>query len=205
MSEIHGSARRGSRIHDPSGLAACQTPSGNAAALRQPERDRLRHPPFPALGRARSWGRARRGVPGREPVEESLVEAANSGGSWGTFVGLAALLGGGLASGLMSLVYYDRSIKRRRARPESVDAESGSRTDALLERLTPAHQLALMSPSESGFTTSARDWRSASPQPPASSASRSRWSSALPFTTQPRDSASSARCQANPSDRVGVS
>jgi ZIP family zinc transporter len=83
-------------------------------------------------------------VHGVEPVEESLLEAANNGGPWGTFVGLAVLLAGGLAAGLMSLVYYDRSIKRRRARPESLDATSRPRPSALLERLPPAHQLALL-------------------------------------------------------------
>lgn len=83
-------------------------------------------------------------VHGVEPVEEALIEATNNGGSWATFAGLAFPLAGGLAAGLMSLVYYDRSIKRRRARPTGADAASGSRPGTLLERLTPAHQLALL-------------------------------------------------------------
>src|ERR671925_550966 len=44
-----------------------------------------------------------------EPVEEALTNASD-GGSWGTFAGLAILLGGGLVAGMTSLVYYESWI-----------------------------------------------------------------------------------------------
>jgi ZIP family zinc transporter len=50
---------------------------------------------------------------GIEPVDEAL-ERAVDGGSWGRFAVLAFLFGAGAALGLMSLVYYDRWIKRKR-------------------------------------------------------------------------------------------
>src|SRR5215470_18892494 len=49
---------------------------------------------------------------GVEPVERSL-EARH----WGTFALRAALLAGGFAAGLMSLVYYDWWLKCRRTSP----------------------------------------------------------------------------------------
>jgi ZIP family zinc transporter len=52
---------------------------------------------------------------GVEPVESAL-NAAQSGGSWLHFAGLAALLAGGVTVGVMSLVYYDRWMKRERER-----------------------------------------------------------------------------------------
>ena len=52
---------------------------------------------------------------GVEPVESAL-RAAQSGGSWLHFAGLAALLAGGVTVGAMSLVYYDRWMKRERER-----------------------------------------------------------------------------------------
>src|SRR3954447_3690933 len=54
---------------------------------------------------------------GLEPVEGALEKAVDGGGSWGQFIGYAALLAGGLIAGLMSLVYYDRWIKQRRSSP----------------------------------------------------------------------------------------
>jgi ZIP family zinc transporter len=53
---------------------------------------------------------------GVEPVENSLKAAVHSGGSWGDFVGLAALLALGFGLGLLSLVYYDRWMARQRAK-----------------------------------------------------------------------------------------
>src|SRR5262249_14255930 len=53
-------------------------------------------------------------VHGVEPVEEALKSAADGGGSWADFVGLAAVLSVGVAIGLMSLVYYDRWLGRQR-------------------------------------------------------------------------------------------
>jgi len=81
------------------------------------------------------------------PVEESLEEAVADGGSWPEFVGLAGLLGAGLVFGLMSLVYYDRWMKRRPA-PGLVGpgaaavAEYEART--WFERLGNGHRLALL-------------------------------------------------------------
>jgi ZIP family zinc transporter len=49
-----------------------------------------------------------------EPVEAHLT-AATDGGSWASFAGIAALLAGGLGLGLLSLVYYDRILPRRRS------------------------------------------------------------------------------------------
>jgi ZIP family zinc transporter len=84
---------------------------------------------------------------GVEPVEEALGEAVNEGGSWGEFVGYAALLSGGLIAGLMSLVYYDRWIKQRRSSPlvgpgaAAID-EFASRP--WIDRLSTGRQLALL-------------------------------------------------------------
>jgi ZIP family zinc transporter len=84
---------------------------------------------------------------GVAPVEEALEEAVEGGGSWGEFVGYAALLAGGLIAGLMSLVYYDRWMKERRSSPlvgpgaAAID-EFASRT--WIERLSTGRQLALL-------------------------------------------------------------
>ena len=62
---------------------------------------------------------------GVEPVENALTAAAvDHTGGWGRFAWLAALLGGGFVVGLMSLVYFDELIARRRrnAGPYSVGA-----------------------------------------------------------------------------------
>jgi zinc transporter, ZIP family len=47
-------------------------------------------------------------------VETALVDANDHGGSWLRFLGLAALFFGAIAVGLVSLVYYDRWLTRRR-------------------------------------------------------------------------------------------
>jgi len=84
---------------------------------------------------------------GVEPVEGALEKAVDGGGSWGQFIGYAALLAGGLIAGLMSLVYYDRWIKQRRSSPlvgpgaAAVD-EFASRP--WIERLSTGRQLALL-------------------------------------------------------------
>ena len=75
------------------------------------------------------------------------VETAVSDHHWGRLAELAPLLGGGLALGLMSLVYYDRWMTRKRATPlvgpgaAAVD-EFTART--WVERLTPGQRLALL-------------------------------------------------------------
>jgi ZIP family zinc transporter len=53
---------------------------------------------------------------GVEPVDNSLKAAVHDGGSWGDFVGLAALLALGFGVGLLGLVYYDRWMARERAK-----------------------------------------------------------------------------------------
>jgi ZIP family zinc transporter len=79
---------------------------------------------------------------GVEPVEHHL-EAHD----WAKFAGFALLLGGGVTVGMMSLVYYDAWLKRRRATPlvgpgaAAVD-EFERRT--WFESLTPGRRLALM-------------------------------------------------------------
>ncbi|MDQ5820180.1 MAG: zinc permease [Actinomycetota bacterium] len=54
-------------------------------------------------------------VHGIGPVEEALEQAVDGEGSWGRFAGLAALAGGGLIAGLMSLVYYAGWMSNRRS------------------------------------------------------------------------------------------
>ncbi len=81
------------------------------------------------------------------PVEEALEEAVEGDGSWSSFVGLAALLAGGLVAGLMGLVYYESWVKRRRASdfvgPGAAAVDEYASATAL-ERLGPGHRLALL-------------------------------------------------------------
>ena len=72
------------------------------------QRDGHRDPALPALRRARATAST--------PVDDSLKAAVHHGGSWGDFVGLAALLAVGFGVGLLSLVYYDRWMARERAK-----------------------------------------------------------------------------------------
>jgi ZIP family zinc transporter len=51
-------------------------------------------------------------VHANEPVEIALKAATAGDGSWLRFAGLAALFAGGVALGLLGLVYYDRSSRR---------------------------------------------------------------------------------------------
>jgi zinc transporter, ZIP family len=84
---------------------------------------------------------------GVEPVESALTAAAvDHTDSWGRFVWLAALLGGGFVVGLMSLVYFDELIARRRrnAGPYSVGAAVAIEADARVALLSPAQSLSLM-------------------------------------------------------------
>jgi ZIP family zinc transporter len=77
---------------------------------------------------------------GVEPVE-SAIDAHD----WGTFALRAALMGGGFALGLMSLVYYDWWLKCRRTSP--LIGPGAAAVDEFVHRhaaLSPAKQLALL-------------------------------------------------------------
>jgi ZIP family zinc transporter len=85
-------------------------------------------------------------VHGVAPVEEALEEAVD-GGSWGEFIGYAALLAGGLIAGLMSLVYYDRWMKQRRS--STLVGPGAAAIDEFasrpwIDRLSTGRQLALI-------------------------------------------------------------
>src|SRR3954453_16122948 len=86
-------------------------------------------------------------VHGVEPVEQALEGAVEGEGSWGKFVGYAALLAGGLIAGLMSLVYYDRWIKQRRS--STLVGPGAAAIDEFasrpwIDRLSTGRQLALL-------------------------------------------------------------
>ena len=75
------------------------------------------------------------------------VEAAVEGHHWGRFAGSRALLGGGLALGLMSLVYYDRWMTNKRATPlvgPGAAAVDEFEPRSWIESLTPGRRLALL-------------------------------------------------------------
>jgi zinc transporter, ZIP family len=79
---------------------------------------------------------------GVEPVESHL-EAH----SWGAFLGYGALLCGGVALGMMSLVYYDGWLKSKRSSPlvgPGAAAVEEFRARSWIETLTPGHRLALL-------------------------------------------------------------
>jgi len=79
---------------------------------------------------------------GVEPVQARL-EAHR----WGAFAGYAALLGGGFAAGLMTLVYYDGWLRRRRATPlvgPGAAAADEFEHRGMLASLTPGRRLALL-------------------------------------------------------------
>jgi len=81
---------------------------------------------------------------GVEPVESALDARR-----WGTFAARCALLAGGFAAGLMSLVYYDTWMKARRSSPlvgpgaAAID-EFERPTLATRLALSPARQLSLL-------------------------------------------------------------
>jgi ZIP family zinc transporter len=86
-------------------------------------------------------------VHGVAPVEEALEGAVEGEGSWGEFVGYAALLAGGLIAGLMSLVYYDHWIKQRRS--STLVGPGAAAIDEFasrpwIDRLSTGRQLALL-------------------------------------------------------------
>jgi ZIP family zinc transporter len=79
---------------------------------------------------------------GVEPVESHLQAH-----QWGTFVGYAALLLGGIVVGMMSLVYYDGWLKNKRSTPlvgPGAAAVDEFTKRSWLESLTPGRRLALL-------------------------------------------------------------
>jgi ZIP family zinc transporter len=84
---------------------------------------------------------------GVEPVEHALEGAVEDGASWGRFLGLGALLAAGVIAGMMSLVYYDRWLRTRRATPlvgPGAAAIDEFATRSAFERLTEGRRLALL-------------------------------------------------------------
>ena len=82
-----------------------------------------------------------------EPVEAALDGAVDSDIGWGRFVGLAALLAGGFTLGLMSLVYYDRWMRRQAQGSELIGPGAAAVAEFQRSRIAslPAgHRLALL-------------------------------------------------------------
>jgi ZIP family zinc transporter len=80
---------------------------------------------------------------GWQPVEDSMVAAQKGTESWLHFAGLAAIFAGGLAIGLVGLVYYDRymSAAAKRAAAAKVPALAGFGPGAArAEELAPANR-----------------------------------------------------------------
>jgi ZIP family zinc transporter len=76
-----------------------------------------------------------------ETVETALTNANDHGASWWRFFGLAALFFAAIAVGLLSLVYYDRWLSRRR--PAGPGAASASEmSSGWIARLTEPQRLA---------------------------------------------------------------
>ena len=84
---------------------------------------------------------------GIDPVESALTAAAlDHDGTWARFAGLASLFVAGFVVGLMSLVYFDELIarKRRRSGPQSVGAAVAVDPGTRPGLLSPAQSLSLM-------------------------------------------------------------
>jgi ZIP family zinc transporter len=77
-----------------------------------------------------------------EPVEEALVAAHDGSDSWAHFVGFAALFAGGVAVGLLSLVYYDRWLARRTRFGPGAATTAEMHANTLPESWNAAHRLA---------------------------------------------------------------
>jgi ZIP family zinc transporter len=84
---------------------------------------------------------------GIEPVEAALHAAAlEHNGTWARFAGLATIFVGCFAIGLMSLVYFDQLITRRRRRDGflSLGAAAIAEYEVRPGALSPAQSLSLM-------------------------------------------------------------
>ena len=84
---------------------------------------------------------------GVEPVEQALEQSVEGKGGWGEFIGFAALLAGGVVAGMMSLVYYERWLSRRRRSnligPGAAAVEEYA-SRSWFESLTAGRRLALL-------------------------------------------------------------
>jgi zinc transporter, ZIP family len=78
-----------------------------------------------------------------EPVENALTDASTGAGTWWHFAGLAAVFAGGVAVGLLSLVYYDRRMARRSLRFGPGAAAAMELRSGMFGALSEAHRLAL--------------------------------------------------------------
>jgi ZIP family zinc transporter len=76
-----------------------------------------------------------------ETVEAALTAARDGSGSWGRFVGLAALFAGGVGVGLLGLVAYEQRMTPRSGGPGA--AHLGELGRGPLARLSSSHLLAL--------------------------------------------------------------
>lgn len=84
---------------------------------------------------------------GIEPVEAALNAASLDGdGTWARFAGLAVIFVVCFTAGLMSLVYFDQAITRRRRRDgfQSVGAAALAEYEVRPGALSPAQSLSLM-------------------------------------------------------------
>jgi ZIP family zinc transporter len=59
-----------------------------------------------------------------ETVEAALTEASDGSGTWARFAGLAFLFAGGVAVGLVGLVYYERRLTPVRSGPGAATAQA---------------------------------------------------------------------------------
>ncbi len=77
------------------------------------------------------------------PVETALKAASTSGGSWARVLALGVLFFGGLAVGLLSLVYWERIVPRRRAEAPSGPGAVSAVAMQRRQGLSPARSLSL--------------------------------------------------------------
>jgi ZIP family zinc transporter len=76
-----------------------------------------------------------------DTVEKALTDANDHGASWWRFLGLGALFFAAIAVGLLSLVYYDRWLSRRRAAGPGA-ASSDAMSAGPIARLSEPERLA---------------------------------------------------------------
>jgi ZIP family zinc transporter len=77
-----------------------------------------------------------------EPVEAAVKKASDDGGSWLRVVGLSALMTLGVGVGLLSLVYYDRWLRRSHAARRAEATAEVALSGGFVARLDEAERLA---------------------------------------------------------------